>query len=147
MGLNEFRMAIESVADIIAARQKGRFLAVEMGFEGSDVTLIAAAISEVSRNIVEHAGKGEIIFRNVQKGVKHGICVIAHDQGPGIADLARAMEYGYSTGRGMGVGLPGAKWMMDEFEIESKPGEGTSITMNKWVNGNARRNRSGSAHH
>jgi serine/threonine-protein kinase RsbT len=147
MAENEWRVPIMSVADIVSARQKGRSLAVYMGFEGSDITLIAAAISEVSRNIVEYAGSGEIIFRSVQKGARHGICVVARDQGPGIPDIARAMKYGYSTGRGMGVGLPGAKWLMDEFDIQSKIGAGTIITMNKWLHGNAKRDRSGSSNH
>jgi serine/threonine-protein kinase RsbT len=141
MQADEWRVPIVSVADIVAARQKGRSMAVEIGFEGSDVTLIAAAISEVSRNIVEHAGAGEIILRCIHKGAKQGISVVASDQGPGIADIERAMEYGYSTGNGMGVGLPGAKWLMDDFDIESKAGAGTIITMNKWLHRNAKRDR------
>jgi serine/threonine-protein kinase RsbT len=147
MPKDECRVAIASVADIVAARQTGRSLAVEMGFDGSDVTLIAAAISEVSRNIIEYAGTGEIVFRSAQKGARHGLCVIARDQGPGIPDIARAMEYGYSTGRGMGVGLPGAKRLMDEFDIQSKTGAGTVITMSKWLHGNAKRYRFGARNH
>ena len=141
MQADEWRVPIVSVAGIVAARQKSRAMAVEIGFEGSDVTLIAAAISEVSRNIVEHAGAGEIILRCIHKGAKHGISVVARDQGPGIADIERAMEYGYSSGKGMGVGLPGAKWLMDDFDIESKTGSGTIITMNKWLHRNAKRDR------
>src|SRR5206468_3340252 len=100
-------------------------------------------ISEVSRNIVEYAGSGEIVLRSVHKGAKHGMCVVARDRGPGIPNVARAMEYGYSTGRGLGVGLPGAKWLMDEFDIISKPGVGTTVTMNKWLHRNAKRDRAG----
>ena len=147
MTASECRVPIASVADIVAARQKGRSLALEMGFEGSDVTLIAAAISEVTRNIIEYAGTGEIVFRSIQNGAKQGICVVARDKGPGIPDISRAMEYGYSTGRGMGVGLPGAKWLMDEFDIQSKVGAGTIVTMSKWLHGNAKRYRTGFGNH
>ena len=130
---NEVRVAIDSAADIVMARQKGRTLATELGFDGSDLTLIATAISEVARNIVTHAKSGEIILAANNHGGKRGISIIAHDEGPGIADVARAMQYGYSTGKGLGVGLPGAKWLMDEFEIESKVGNGTKVTMKKWL--------------
>lgn len=129
----EERVAIRSADDIIKARQKGRAFALELGFDGADVTLIAAAISEISRNIVEYAKCGEIVFRRLNRGTKHGLCVVATDQGPGIPDVARAMEFGYSSRRGLGVGLPGAKRLMDEFEIESKVGVGTTVTMKKWL--------------
>src|SRR5258707_12596388 len=128
---SEARVAINSAADIVTARQKGRTLATEMGFDGSDLTLIATAISEVARNIVTHAKSGEIILVPMINGSKHGISIIARDEGPGIKDINRAMQYGYSTGKGLGVGLPGAKWLMDEFEIEAKVGNGTKVTMKK----------------
>jgi serine/threonine-protein kinase RsbT len=127
------RIAIYSAVDIVAARQQGRALARALGFDGSDLTLIAAAISEVARNIVDHAKCGEIILDRVQQRNRNGIQVVARDEGPGIADIAQAMQYGYSTGKGLGVGLPGAKWLMDEFDIVSKVGEGTTITMRKWL--------------
>ncbi|HEY2329654.1 MAG TPA: anti-sigma regulatory factor [Verrucomicrobiae bacterium] len=130
---NEARVAINSAADIVTARQKGRTLATELGFDGSDLTLIATAISEVARNIVTHAKSGEVILVSCNHGGKHGISIVARDEGPGIADVNRAMQYGYSTGKGLGVGLPGAKWLMDEFEIESKVGNGTKVTMKKWL--------------
>ena len=126
---------INSAVDIVTARQRGRALALELGFNGADVTLIAAAISEVARNIVDHAKKGEIIMSSVQgaaSGGRRGIQIIARDEGPGIRDVAQAMQYGYSTRKGLGVGLPGAKWLMDEFEINSEVGRGTTITMKKW---------------
>ena len=129
----ETRVPIMSEGDIVTARQKGRSLAVELGFEGADVTLIAAAISEVSRNIVEYAQRGEIILQPVNHGAKHGLCVVARDRGPGIANVAQAMQYGYSSRRGLGVGLPGAKLLMDDFNIVSKVGVGTTITMKKWL--------------
>lgn len=130
---SEAHVPITSATDIVTARQKGRELALELGFEGMEVTLIAAAISEVSRNIVEYAKRGEIILQPSRNGTKRGLCVVARDQGPGIADVTRAMEYGYSSRRGLGVGLPGAKLLMDEFHITSKVGEGTTITMRKWL--------------
>jgi serine/threonine-protein kinase RsbT len=131
----ESQTVIHSATDIVTARQRGRSLALELGFNGADVTLIAAAISEVARNIVDHAKKGEIVMSSVQhtsNGGKKGIQIIARDEGPGIRDVAQAMQYGYSTRKGLGVGLPGAKWLMDEFDIASEIGRGTTITMKKW---------------
>jgi serine/threonine-protein kinase RsbT len=126
---------IRSAIDIVSARQRGRTLALELGFNGADVTLIAAAISEIARNIVDHAKQGEIIMSGIvstANGGKRGIKIIARDEGPGIRDVAQAMEYGYSTRKGLGVGLPGAKWLMDEFDIASQVGRGTTVTMKKW---------------
>jgi serine/threonine-protein kinase RsbT len=130
---NEAQIPISSDFDIVAARQQGRQLALKLGFQGGDVTLIAAAISEMARNIVDHAKKGEMTFERIQNGTKNGIQIIARDDGPGIPDVNRAMQYGYSTRRGLGVGLPGAKWLMDEFDIVSKVGKGTTVTMKKWL--------------
>ncbi|HVS52568.1 MAG TPA: anti-sigma regulatory factor [Opitutaceae bacterium] len=130
----ETQTEINSAVDIVTARQRGRALALELGFNGADVTLIAAAISEVARNIVDHAKSGEIVMATIghpQNG-KCGIQIVARDQGPGIRDIAQAMQYGYSTRKGLGVGLPGAKWLMDEFDIASQVGRGTTITMKKW---------------
>lgn len=130
---NETSVVINSAADIVIARQKGRALASELGFDGSDLTLIATAISEVARNIVTHAKTGEIILNPFNHGNRRGIQIIARDEGPGIKDIAKAMQYGYSSNKGLGVGLPGAKWLMDEFDIESKVGNGTTVTMKKWL--------------
>lgn len=132
---SESQTDIHSSVDIVTARQRGRTLALELGFNGADVTLIAAAISEVARNIVDHAKKGEIVMcslNSAANGGKKGIQIIARDEGPGIRDVAQAMQYGYSTRKGLGVGLPGAKWLMDEFDIASEVGRGTTITMKKW---------------
>ena len=104
-----------------------------MGFSGSDPTVIAAAISEVARNIVNHAVQGEVILSGIHESSRLGIQVVARDEGPGISDIEQAMQYGYSSGKGMGVGLPGAKWLMDEFDIKSQLGKGTRVTMRKWV--------------
>jgi serine/threonine-protein kinase RsbT len=131
----ETQTVIHSSTDIVTARQRGRSLALELGFNGADVTLIAAAISEVARNIVDHAKKGEIVMSSVinsSNGEKSGIQIIARDEGPGIRDVTQAMQYGFSTRKGLGVGLPGAKWLMDAFDIASEVGRGTTITMKKW---------------
>ena len=138
MAPNETRVPLASEADIVTARQKGRALAVELGFQGADLTLIATAISEVSRNIVEYAERGEIILQSANHGNRRGLAIVARDDGPGIPDVAQAMQYGYSSRRGLGVGLPGAKLLMDDFDIVSKAGVGTTITMKKWVRSNAR---------
>src|SRR5437899_9736481 len=130
---NEAQSALSSDVDIVAARQQGRQLALKLGFQAGDVTLIAAAISEVARNIVDHAKKGEMAFERIHNGTKNGLQIIARDAGPGIPDVNQAMQYGYSTRRGLGVGLPGAKWLMDEFDIVSKVGKGTTVTMKKWL--------------
>jgi serine/threonine-protein kinase RsbT len=124
---------IASEVDVILARQEGRALAVVAGFTGSDLTIIATAISEIARNIVEYAQKGTMVFEIVSNGTKKGIRVVAVDHGPGIPDIARAMQDGYSTSRGLGLGLPGSKRLMDEFEIESEVGKGTTVRLVKWT--------------
>jgi serine/threonine-protein kinase RsbT len=130
---NQTRVPIESEIDIVTARQKGRALALELGFDNGQATAIAAAISEVSRNIVEYAKSGEILLSVESRRGRRGLCVVAGDRGPGIADVNQAMQYGYSSRKGLGVGLPGVKWLVDEFLIESSVGVGTVITMKKWL--------------
>lgn len=130
---------INSEIDIITARQKGREMAALLGFQSTEMTLIATAISEVARNIVEYARDGEISLSIVEQGDKRGIVVIACDNGPGIPNIKLAMQDGYSTGKSLGLGLPGAKRLMDEFEIVSEVGKGTKITMKKWLEKNGRR--------
>ena len=125
-------ITVSSDAGVMHARQKGRELAMTLGISGSDLTLMATAISEIARNIVQYAGKGEIEFRGIARGGRRGILVIARDQGPGIANIAQAMQDGYSTSRGMGLGLPGARRLMDDFQIVSEVGKGTTVTMVKW---------------
>src|SRR5579864_5969386 len=119
-------------ADVLVARQKARELAKSLKLSSSELTLIATAISEVARNIVTYAKEGEIALKLVTQGRRRGLRVVAHDQGPGIADIDRAMEDGYSTSSSLGLGLPGSKRLMDEFEIVSAPGKGTAVTMIKW---------------
>ena len=129
---DEIRVPIERDADIVSARQAGRELAVQAGFAGSDLTLIATAISEVARNIVIYAERGEIRLSLAQKQDARGVVVVAYDEGPGIADIDQAMRDGFSTGKSLGLGLPGARRLMDDFEIVSEPGRGTTVTMSKW---------------
>jgi serine/threonine-protein kinase RsbT len=127
------RLPIRGSGDVVTARQKGREIALHLGFAGSDVTVIAAAISEIARNIVDYAEQGEMTFQKTKRGARQGMLIVGEDQGPGIADVGEALQYGCATRRGIGVGLPGAKWLMDEFEIVSKPGKGTKVTMRKWL--------------
>ena len=133
MATEETHVAIDRDGDIVTARQKARELATQVGFSGSDLTIIATAISEVARNIVVYAIRGEIVLSATLQGSRRGVLVVARDQGPGISDVARAMCDGFSTGNSLGLGLPGAKRLMDEFEITSEVGKGTTITMRKWT--------------
>lgn len=130
---DEVRVMIRSDADIVLARQQARNLARELGFPAADLTLIATALSELARNIVEYACSGEIVLGRIEQGCRRGVVIIAHDWGPGIADTGLAMQDGYSTGRGLGLGLPGTRRLMDEFEITSSPGQGTTVRVTKWV--------------
>ncbi|HEV3156012.1 MAG TPA: anti-sigma regulatory factor [Candidatus Baltobacteraceae bacterium] len=133
MTLDETYLPITRDGDVVLARQKGRELAVRLGFSGSDLTLIATAISEIARNIIEYAQTGQIFISSVQHPGKQGIRVVARDAGPGIPDIELAMCDGYSTGKSLGLGLPGARRLMDAFNIESVVGVGTTVTMEKWA--------------
>lgn len=130
---NETRVSIEHEADIVTARQRGRELAIQAGFTGSDLTLIATAISEVARNILNYAKRGELTLGVLEANGRSGISVLAQDDGPGIPNIEQAMRDGFSTGNSLGLGLPGAKRLMDEFNIDSTVGKGTTIVMTKWV--------------
>ena len=127
------RVAVARDADVVQARQKGREVAAAVGFTATELTLIATAISEIARNIVKFAERGEVVITPVSKGDRRGIHVLVRDVGVGIEDPRRAMEDGYSTYHGLGLGLPGAKRLMDEFELVSTAGEGTTVTMEKWL--------------
>ena len=128
----EIRVTISSDQDIVLARQKGRSLALELGFSSGDATLIATAISELARNIVSYAGNGQILLRDIQNSTRVGISVTASDDGPGIPNLSQAFRDGFSTSGSLGLGLPGVRRLMDEFEINSKPGQGTKVGVKKW---------------
>jgi serine/threonine-protein kinase RsbT len=130
----ETRIPIASDLDIVRARQTGRTEASKLGFSSTDLTLIATAISELARNIVMYAREGEIIVRLVRSTDRQGIVVIARDKGPGIPDVHQTLRDGYSTSRSLGLGLPGVRRLMDEFEIESQVGQGTIVTIKKWTN-------------
>ena len=128
----EVRVSIEREADIVLARQAGRRLAASLGFSTTDQTLIATAISEVARNIVVYAQHGEIVLTQTTDAGRVGIQVIATDQGPGIDNKDLAMRDGYSTKNSLGLGLPGARRLMDDFALDSEIGRGTTVTMKKW---------------
>ena len=132
MGDSESVIAIKVDADIVTARQKGRELASQIGFSGSDQVLIATSISEAARNILQYARSGEILMQHIRNGEKEGILIIARDEGPGIKDIPRVMEDGYSSSGGLGLGLPGIKRLMSEMDIKSVPGKGTTLTIRKW---------------
>jgi len=130
----ESRIAIESDADVVTARQRARELAADLDLSSTDQTLLATAISEVARNITTYAKRGEVRLRIVRDGDgREGIEVVASDRGPGIPDIERAMQDGYTTGGGLGLGLPGARRLVDDFGIESTPSQGTTVTLVKWA--------------
>ena len=128
----QITVPIASDLDIIAARQRGRLLAVELGYTATQATLIATAISELARNIVLYASRGEITLASANDGARVGITVIARDHGPGIADVSQAIAGGHSTSGGLGLGLAGVRRLMDAFEISSQPGQGTTVTVTSW---------------
>ncbi|WP_077078851.1 ATP-binding protein [Mycobacterium numidiamassiliense] len=124
---------IKNPDDIVKARKAGHQLALELGFSLTDVTMIATAISEIARNITSYAGRGAVQVAVAEREGRKALVVRAEDDGPGIADIERAMEDGYTTGRGLGLGLPGARRLMDRLIVESSLGHGTVVEMWKWV--------------
>lgn len=129
---HEVHVPIASDADMVPARAQGRALALSLGFSTTDATLIATAISEIARNILVHVGRGQLIMRPVHEGNRRGLVVIATDDGPGIRDVEAALEHGHASRGGLGLGLPGARRLMDEFHVVSEPHSGTTVTMTKW---------------
>lgn len=129
------RISVASDADIVVARQKGRALAGELGFSATDSTFIATAISELARNIVAYAKRGEIALGVLENSSKdnRGLEVVARDEGPGIVNIARAMQGGHSSSGSLGLGLPGVRRLMDEFDIASEVGKGTTVSVRKWL--------------
>jgi serine/threonine-protein kinase RsbT len=131
---HESVIPIESDADVVTARQRARQLAGEADLSSTDQTLLATAISEVARNITAYAQRGEVelsVIHDDGTG-RRGIRVVARDEGPGIENIELALQDGYTSGAGLGLGLPGARRLVDEFEIESEPGRGTTVTLVKW---------------
>jgi serine/threonine-protein kinase RsbT len=130
---------IESDADVVAARQRARAMASDLELSSTDQTLLATAISEVARNITTYAGSGEVVLSTISNGAgRRGIRVIAQDEGPGIENVEKALQDGFTSGGGLGLGLPGARRLVHEFHIESAPGRGTKVTLVMWGRGNAR---------
>ena len=132
--MEEIRVAIASDADAVTARQSGREAALRIGLSRTEATYVATAISEIARNITTHAGTGEIVIQEIRDGERRGIVVIAQDDGPGIDDVGAVLASDYASTAGLGLGLWGARQLMDEIEVESEPGKGTTVTMRKWSN-------------
>jgi serine/threonine-protein kinase RsbT len=128
----ERQIPIVREEDIVLARQEGRTLARGLGFGLVDQSRIATAISELARNIIRYADRGEVMMRVVDLSGRRGLEIVVTDEGPGIADIALALRDGYTTGGGLGMGLPGTKRLMDEFALESVMGQGTTVTVRKW---------------
>lgn len=131
------QVSIETETDIVAARQAVRAVALEIGFSATDVTRIVTAASELARNIFQYAGTGAMHWRRVHNQGRPGLELKFIDQGPGIPDISCAMKGGYSSGSGLGLGLPGARRLMDEMDIESQPGRGTTVVLKKWCKSQA----------
>jgi serine/threonine-protein kinase RsbT len=124
---------INSEGDIVIARKIVREAAMAVGFGVTDVTRIVTAASELTRNVFRYAGAGVMRWRQVYAGDTMGLELTFEDHGPGIPDVAQALEAGYTTGVGLGLGLPGAKRLMDEMEVQSQVGQGTTVTVKKWL--------------
>ncbi|HZT72130.1 MAG TPA: anti-sigma regulatory factor [Terriglobales bacterium] len=129
----EITVAIRFDLDVVAARRQARALAARVGFSASEITLIATAVSELARNILLYAQSGMIAFQFIEQRGRRGIGITARDHGPGIPDLELALQDGYSSARGLGLGLPGVRRLMDDFEIQSQPGFGTRVVVKKWL--------------
>ena len=129
---SKVRFEITVEQDIILARKAGRGLSTESGLSEVAAAEIALAISELARNILIHAGTGKIMLQARAEGSRVGIEVIASDEGPGIANIELALRDGFSTAQGLGLGLPGTRRLVDEFEIKSEPGRGTTVKLTKW---------------
>jgi serine/threonine-protein kinase RsbT len=125
-------LAIRSSADVVTVRQAVRRRAIEVGFSLVDQTKIVTAASELARNTLHHGGGGTVQMEPVVNGVRRGLRLTFEDQGPGIADLAQAMADGFTTSGGLGLGLSGARRLSNEFEIQSRPGEGTRVMIVRW---------------
>lgn len=126
-------LEVRAGPDVDATRRSVQALAAEIGLEEAAQNMIATATSELARNMLDHGGGGRVQIELVQRERDQGVRVTFEDQGPGIADIERAMEDGYSTGAGMGLGLPGAKRLVHEFEIASRLGHGTRVTITRWA--------------
>jgi len=124
---------IRSDLDIVTARSMAREIAKTQGFGPVDQARVATAVGELARNIFIYAKSGQVTVRGVERGGVKGIEIVCEDQGPGIENIELAMQDGYSTSGGMGMGIPGARRLMTEFEIRSRQGTGTTVTCRKWI--------------
>lgn len=125
-------LPIRSSADVVAVRQAARTMAASLGFSLIDQTKLVTAASELARNTLEHGGGGNARLEKVYEGTRTGFRLTFEDKGPGIADLKLALTDGYTTGKGMGLGLSGSRRLVNDFDLHSKPGEGTRVTITKW---------------
>ncbi len=123
---------IKTAADVVTARQMARLWATDLKFSLVEQTKIVTAASELARNTLDHGGGGAMILEIIENGVRNGLRLTFEDQGPGIPDIQAALKDGYSTAGGMGLGLSGSKRLMNDFEIASKPGEGTKVMVTRW---------------
>ncbi|WP_338877054.1 anti-sigma regulatory factor [Spirosoma sp. SC4-14] len=128
-------MAITREQDVVPFRNRVKELAIKIGMGLVNQTKLITAASELVRNMLRYAGHGEVRMEIISKGRETGIRLTFTDKGPGIADISLAMQDGYSTGKSLGLGLPGARRLVNEFDIKSEPGEGTTVTVLKWKNG------------
>jgi serine/threonine-protein kinase RsbT len=132
MATGEYRISIAVDLDVTRASMQARRCAMGQGFDTTATALLVTTVSELGTNIIKYAGRGEITIQPIQEGAKKGILIRAIDQGPGIADIKAAMQDHHSTGGTLGLGLPGVKRMMDDFEIRSELKRGTTVTVKKW---------------
>jgi serine/threonine-protein kinase RsbT len=130
--LSEEKILVSEESHIVLARHRAGHWAKELGMRILDQTKIATAASELARNIVRYGVKGWVLIQVVEKDGRSGLCLTFQDEGPGIADIPKAMQDGYTTGKGMGLGLAGSKRLVNEFEIFSNPGGGTKVIIKKW---------------
>lgn len=130
--LSDETLHIRTSADILRVRQMARIKAGEMGFSLVDQTKLVTAASELARNAVDHGGGGTVRVQALNDDYRRGVRLVFEDQGPGIPDLELAMQDGYTTGSGLGLGLSGAKRLVNEFQIESRPGQGTRVVITRW---------------
>ena len=125
-------LEIHSSADVVAVRQAARALAERVGFSLVDQTKLVTAASELARNTIDYGGGGSVRLELVENGVRRGVRLTFEDQGPGIVDIAMALKDGYTTGNGLGLGLSGARRLVNDFTIDSSPGNGTRVMIARW---------------
>ncbi len=127
------RVPIEEEADVPMARRSVRDIGISAGLLAPDVEALATAVTELARNILVHARRGEVVIEKSRRGDRPGVIVVARDEGPGIAEVNRALEDGFTTAGGLGLGLPSTRRLVDDFAIESRLGAGTIVSIGKWV--------------